>query len=428
MESTVQITGLAHGGAGVGRIDGKVVFVPLTAPGDEVSVEVTADKKSFYEGVLKKVVKPSPSRVEPRCPLFGLCGGCGLQHIDYPVQVEWKKNIFEETLKRIGGVEGVIFDPPAPSPQAFNYRSRARFHVSGDYWGFFESKSHRVVEMDDCPILDPKVNSAYKGIKDALKGKIKHLFAVDIGVGETDGKAVAAFHLTAQESFRWEGLLKETGLLKGLEVWLYPQRNDRNRGALKLSLGESDLAYDIAGLRLKAGISSFSQVNRLQNRNLVDRAVEYAGLKGAEAVLDLFCGAGNLTFPIAKRAASVTGVESVPGAVSSARKNAIENSIKNADFIESEALTWLKQDIKGLEKQRYSVVVLDPPRGGDPGVAGKLARLRPKEIVYVSCSPPTLARDISILASAGYRAVSSGLFDMFPQTFHIESVARLRLE
>ena len=300
MDSKVLITALAHGGSGVGRIDGKVVFVPFTAPGDEAMVEVTAEKKAFSEGVLKEIITPSHMRALPECGLYGVCGGCSLQHIEYSGQVEWKQKIFEETLRRIGGVSDMVFDGPASNTPPMGYRSRARFHVSGGVWGFFEVKSHRVVGLKACPVLDPLLNSAFAATRDCLKSADLSIFAVDIGVSEADQKAVASIHVTSSKGFPWAEALSGVKELKGYQVLVYPVRQDRNRGRLIERHGDTELSYSIGDMRLGAGIDVFSQVNRGGNRVLVEKVLDYASLEGTEAVVDLFSGVGNLSLPLAR--------------------------------------------------------------------------------------------------------------------------------
>lgn len=425
MDSKLTITSLAHGGSGVGRIDGKVVFVPFTVPGDVAMVEITAEKKAFSEGVLKEIITPSQIRTTPACGLYGVCGGCSLQHIDYQGQVEWKHRIFEETLRRIGGISDLEFDAATPSPVSMGYRSRARFHVSGGVWGFFEVKSHKVVGLDACPVLDPLLNTAFGAVRNALKGADLSIFAVDIGVSEADQKAVASIHVTSSKGFPWAEALSGVKELKGYQVLVYPVRQDRNRGRLIERHADTELFYSVEDMRLGAGIDVFSQVNRSGNRLLVEKVLSYASLEGTEAVVDLFSGVGNLSLPLAKRAGSVAGVESAGEAIDAAIKNAHNNNLTNADFTAMDASAWLKQEIKALEKKRPDVVVLDPPRGGDTEVAAMLGKVRPARIIYVSCSPPTLARDLSHLIGTGYAVKRAGFIDMFPQTFHIEGVVAL---
>lgn len=426
MDPVVRIDTLAFGGKGIGRINGKVVFVPYTAPEDEVRVRITEDKKGFSEGVLLDIVTPSPMRKEPECPLYGVCGGCTLQHISYETQVDLKQMVFEDTLKKIGKFDIGTLEAPVASPKPLNYRSRARFHVFEGTWGFFEAKSHKVAAFDTCPILDPLLNDYYRELKDFFsKEKDPGIFAVDVGVSERDKRVVAAFHVKSDTSYSWKRLTRKAGtLLKGFEVWKSaPFRRDRGRRVF--TDGDRDVYYEAGGVNFSAGISVFSQVNREQNRLLIDRVLLYAGLTGKERVLDLFSGVGNITLPVAGWAGESLGVESSAEAVKAAGINASLNSIKNAHFEGEEALGWLRRHTKGLEKRVFDVVVLDPPRGGELGVVKALSGIRPKKIIYVSCSPPTLARDAGLLTGNGYRVNATGLFDMFPQTFHIESVTVL---
>ncbi len=437
MDHTVEITGLAFGGKGVGRIGGKVVFVPYTAPGDMARVSITAEKKSFCEGELARLEVRSPLRVEPRCRHFGDCGGCALQHIEYSAQVEWKQRILVDTLKRIGGVVPQGFDAPAPSPLEYGYRTRASFHVDGRRWGFFETGSHRVVDIEECPVLDERIFPVFRRVKERLLGKADSLFAVDIacgavaasgdadGAGAENSHAAAAFYVGGEENLDWKAALDGVEGLSGFEVWRTPSK--RGKGRMAAAWGNTGVHYTAAGLGFDAGVSVFTQANLRLNPALIERAVEYAAPSGAQEAADLCCGAGNLTLPLARSFGSVTGVEENGVAVDFARKNAELNSVGNASFVRSGAVEWVRERIKNLESKGVDVVILDPPRGGDTEVAKALRALRPQRVVYVSCSPPTLARDISSLAACGYRVLRAGLFDMFPQTYHIESITGLEL-
>jgi len=420
MEAEVEITGLAYGGSGVGRINGKVVFVPYTAPSDKARIEITSEKKGFSQGRLVELLSPSPSRVTPPCRYFGICGGCALQHISYPAQVEWKDRTLRETLKRIGKVEALEWDTPVPSPKEFGYRTRARFHAEGPRLGFYEPDSHRVVDIEECPVLDPALNAALSGIRGALRvsgADPSVLEGFEVGIGGT-GKAVASFDLSRNPPAALLKSFEKTTALKGFEL----------RGPLKKTSGDVTLEYFASGIENRTRVGAFSQVNLPQNENLIKRVLECSGLTGSERVLDLFSGTGNLTLPLARASKETAGVESNGEAVKLAIVNAALNGIKSAQFVEEDAAGWLKRNIKALEKERPDVVVLDPPRGGDTEAAGLLATLKPKKIIYVSCSPPTLARDISVLSGSGYRLFRAGTLDMFPQTYHIECVAGLELE
>ena len=427
MSSVIEITSLAYGGKGLGRIDGKVVFVPFTAPGDVAEIEITADKKGFSEGRVTNLITPSPLRVEPECQFYGRCGGCSLQHMSIDAQLEWKQRILDETLRRIGKLEGVEFDRPIASPSPFNYRSRARFHVDGGRAGFFEAGSHRVVDMDSCPLLDPLVNETFLDFKQSvLSVKVRPvIYSFEAGISEDDGRTVISILAAPSGGFDWVEFLKPVRHLKGFEVWVMKDRT--RKGKFVRAEKDTRLVYTAGGVRFSAGISVFSQVNAAQNRAMVDKVAEFAGLSGKESVLDLYCGVGNLSLPAAKRAARVTGVESSAQAVEEARANARRNAMENAVFHEGDAALWLKQNLKSLERDGFDVLILDPPRGGEPQIAESLSTARPARIVYISCSPPTLGRDIRQLTGLGYNVSRAVLVDMFPQTYHIESILGLEL-
>lgn len=420
---TVEITTLAYGGSGIGRIDGKVVFVPFTAPGDTARVRTTLEKKGFSEAELVELLKPSQLRTSPPCPVFGVCGGCHLQHMDYPAQLEWKQKIFAETLKRIGKIEPA-FDPPVGAPKAYGYRSRARFHIEGKRWGFYELKSHRIVDIVHCPIAEAAINDAFARIKGELSGMMLPVYSMELGVSRPDTVA-AVFHVFEDKGADWAKALEGTGL-KGFEVWLSHDR--KGKGKKIFSHGDPALGFSAGGLRFEAGASVFSQVNRDGNESLVKKALEYASIRGTENILDLFAGVGNFTLPLAMRTTGpVNGIEWSGEAVKQADANARANGAANAHFHRGDALNWLLLNRNRLEKERVDMVVLDPPRGGDPELADALKWLRPGRIIYISCSPPTLARDLSALAGSGYRPMRAGLIDMFPQTYHIEAAVSLEL-
>jgi len=427
LSQVIEITSLVYGGRGLGRLDGKVVFVPYAAPGDTVEVELTSEKSGFSEGVIKKLVKPSPLRVDPVCPLFGKCGGCTLQHMSYSGQLEWKQRILEETLRRIGKLDGVPFEAPLACAKPFNYRARARFHVDGARAGFFEGGSHRVVDMESCPLLEPLVNETFVDFKRhvlSLKARpVIHSF--EVGVSEADGKTVVSVLAAPSGGFDWATVLKPVSLLKGFELWV--QKDRTRKGRFVRAEGGTGLVYEAGGVRFSAPISVFSQVNLGQNGVMVEKAASYAALTGKKRVLDMYCGAGNLSLPMAGRASSVIGVESSSQAVRAERGNAARAFIENAGFHEGDAVEWLKQNLKELERDGVDVLILDPPRGGEPEIEEAVSGLRPGKIVYVSCSPPTLARDIRKLAGLGYEVSNAVLVDMFPQTYHIESILGLEL-
>ncbi len=419
MSRTFEITGLAYGGEGVGRAEGKVVFVPYTAPGDEVEVEITLDKKRFSRGELVSVLTPSSERTEPVCPVFTVCGGCSYQHISYESQVKLKQGIFADTLLRLSKVDSIEFAEPQACATPYGYRSRARLHVASGLWGFFKAGTNEVVDITECPILDPLINETFKGLRSAL-AELRGLYSVEIGLSSRDSATVATLCMEGEEAFDIEGLISGVEALKGLELRV----KGRGGARLKASYGDTRLLYGAGGIRFSSTPGAFTQVNYGQNEKLIAKVIEYAALKAGSSVVDLFSGVGNFTLPLAGAGGRVMGVESVLEAVKAARDNATANSVESVKFVRKEAADWLSggPGAVGVETEGFDVVVLDPPRGGDPEVAKALKRLKPERIVYVSCDPPTLARDINLLAGCGYTSFKAVFIDMFPQTYHIEGV------
>ena len=445
MTKEVEITSLTYGGRGLSRIDNKVVFVPFSVPGDKLSVTITKEKKSFAEAEIKEILEPSTDRVKPKCPVFGLCGGCAWQNISYPKQVEWKERILKETLTRIGGIELPEFDPPIKAKEPYNYRSRARFQIEGDRWGFFAASSHTLVDIEECPLVEPKVNETFCALKRLLKGKEHGLCHIEIALSERDGRTVASLYSVKPFAFGKLDFLSATPLLKGVELLRSKAKGKGKAGrrdgpftSVK-KYGELDIFFTVSGNELKAPSSSFTQVNPAQNNLLVERVCEMGALDKSARVLDLFSGVGNITFALAEEAESVTGVEIDSLAVDYARANAALNGYKDAHFECADVVKWVQnKGPKSLASPIWDVVVLDPPRGGTPGGGTpgggsvktmiELAKLAPRCIIYVSCNPSTLARDISCLRDSGYAITRAAFLDMFPQTFHIESVVMLERE
>ncbi len=428
---TIEITALAYGGAGLGRDSGHVVFVPFTAPGDVVEVEILKEKKRYADGRLAGIIEPSALRVEPPCAVYGTCGGCDLQHIRYDDQVFWKQEIFRETLKRIGGLSLPPLDPPQPCAKQYHYRSKARFQIKGGRWGFFRRHSVDVVDISECPIVDPLINRAFARIRALMADEeVMHplqgaLSSLELGVSTADNRVVASFVLRRPcKGVPWKALLDAVDGLKGLEVSYVP---GRARGRKDYRVGETELCYDTAGVSMSSQVSSFSQINRGQNERLIERVLEYASLKGSETVVELFSGAGNLTLHLGRAAGRVFAVDSDRAAIASAMRSAKSHgeALDGVEFFTMEAGKWLEENFKTLETASIDMVVLDPPRGGDSVAIEWLGRLRPRRIVYVSCAPPTMARDMKILAGAGYEVMRASMIDLFPQTGHIEGVALL---
>jgi len=420
----LEITGLVHGGRGIGRSDGKAVFVPMTAPGDRVVCRVVRSKASYSEAELVDVVDSSEHRRDPPCPYFGSCGGCQWQHLSYPSQSHWKEKIFFDQLLRSKVASEECLAPIVSAPDEWHYRNRVQFkcHMTGKglVIGFYRPGSHSVVEIKRCLLLPPQIQHVLDLLHEELPGAPcpDCIPQVDVACGD-DGALRVLLH----------------GLTKGrrqLHVWLqaFAERHQINaclqsghKDTIELVHGEADLSVfvDQPPIALGYGPGGFAQVNPAQNRNLIAEMLTILDLQGTENVLDLFCGMGNFSLPIARRAGRVTGIEDYAPSVVAAIKNALANNLQNVEFRVADASAAMScGNLDDLD-----LLVLDPPRSGSYRASREILQARPQRVLYISCDPATLARDLKPLVHDGYRVVSSRPFDHFPQTWHIESMTLL---
>jgi len=372
------IDALAAGGEGVGRdAGGRVVFVPLAAPGDRVRVRVVEERARFARAEIEAVVEASPVRVEPRCPVFGRCGGCAWQHVDYAAQGEAKRAILRDALVRIGGFD----DPPVAwvaSSAPYAYRSRARVLAAGGAVGFRARRSHEVCAITSCPLLAAPLD-----------------------------RALGALAASRPADGEWELALGSDGATRTTP--LAEPRGER-------------IAIEAAGERVEISPGGFAQANALLLDGFARAVVEAAG-QGGE-VLELFAGAGFFTLALARRFERATAVESDARAVADLAHNARAAGLRHLRVIEAAAETVLAG--AAGHRLRPEVAVLDPPRGGiGARASGDLAKLPLRRVVHVSCDPATLARDLAVLAGRGFALERVTGFDLFPQTPHVEAVAIL---
>jgi 23S rRNA (uracil1939-C5)-methyltransferase len=388
---------LVYGGEGLGRADGRVVFAPYVLPGERVVVEPVSVKGSLLRARLREVLTAAEGRVEPHCPYFGRCGGCHYQHASYALQLEAKQAILRETLQRLGKFEApeeivVIAGEP------WGYRNRTQFHTAGSAIGYLEAQSHRLCPITHCPIGSPRVNEALAALiammHDARWPHFLRSIEVFTNETETQLNVLEAERPVAKRFFEW---CTETvpGFVTGL------------------------LDYPAAGFTYRVGSGSFFQVNRFLIDELVRTAI---GELSGDSALDLYAGVGLFSLPLTRRFSRVTSVESVTSAVRDLRFNA-EGAAVGLEIVQSDTESFL---------QKLTVtpdfVLADPPRTGlGKTVVGRLAELKPPRITIVACDPATLARDLPGLLAAGYRLERMTMIDLFPQTFHIETVAELTL-
>jgi 23S rRNA (uracil1939-C5)-methyltransferase len=423
------IESLSHDGRGVTHIDGKAVFVPATLPGERVLFRYTRRARRHDEGVLLEVLTPAPQRVEPRCAHFGVCGGCALQHMDPAAQVHLKQTVLAETLTRIGRVEPARWLPPlAGAP--WGYRRKARLGVR---WvakkgrvlvGFRERGSSFIADLSHCDVLRPEVGARLPQLAALIQSLSIRERLPQIEVAQGDGPTVLVFRVldppTAADQDKLLAFAAETGL----RVYLQPGGNET---VAPLPGQAVTLRYGLPEQDIEIGFEpyDFTQVNLELNRLMLGQALDLLDPRADERVLDLFCGLGNFTLPIARRAGSVVGVEGDAGLVARARRNAEHNRIGNVDF-QCADLYGEPTATAPWHRERFDKALLDPPRSGAREVLDALAATGVRRLVYVSCYPATLARDADHLVhELGFRLTAAGAMDMFPHTAHLESMALL---
>jgi 23S rRNA (uracil1939-C5)-methyltransferase len=440
---TVEIDSLDQEGRGVGRRDGKAVFVEGGLPSEFVTYERRRNKPSFEVGRAVRIERESALRVVPRCPHAGLhpgaCGGCSMQHVDVRAQVAIKQRVLEDTLWHIGRLRPQTVLRPIAGP-AWGYRHRARFAVryvarkGGVLVGFHERASSFVADIRQCEVVPRQISDLLLPLRE-LVGCLslrERLPQIELAIGEQGGRThtILVFRVLAEPTATDRSELAEFGRVHGVDVWLQPAgpgsalplKGDAPR-SLELSLPEF-------GVRLPFGPTDFTQVNHGINQALVSRAVRLLAPEPEEAVADFFCGLGNFTLPLATRAARSVGIEGSAVLVERARQAAVANGLEDRTQFETANLfEFTLEDWRRLNATHsLRKVLIDPPREGALAVARALAAAteRPDRVVYVSCNPATLARDCAVLGhEGGWELRAAGVVNMFPHTSHVESIAML---
>ncbi len=421
-----EIQSLDHEGRGVARIGGKAVFVDGALPGEEVRLQRTKRRRRHDVATVVEVLRPSPERVVPRCAHFGVCGGCALQHLSDGAQLAAKGRVVAEELARIGGVAPERWLEPLTGP-VWSYRRRARLgckHVDRKqrvFVGFRERGSPLLADLRHCEVLAAPVGAMIEALSALIASLDLRRRVAQIEVAVGDSTTALVLRILDPPSPADLGRLREFEARHRVALYLQPGGLDT---VAPLSPPATPLRYELDGLA--AGIefmpTDFIQVNGALNRRMVGKALELLEPEPGDRALDLFCGLGNFSLPLAMRVAEVTGVEGDAALIARARANAARNGIGNAQFHAAD----LFLDPAGADWSHgpYERVLLDPPRAGARAVLGAIAACRPRRVVYVSCHAGTLARDAGILVGQhGYRFRAAGIMDMFPHTSHVESIA-----
>ncbi|RLA97519.1 MAG: hypothetical protein DRG37_07965 [Deltaproteobacteria bacterium] len=422
------IESLSYGGRGVGRrSDGKVVFVPGVIPGETVLVSVVKQHPSFINARIVEVLKPSPSRQPPRCMTFDKCGGCDWQHMPYEYQVKWKQDILLGEISKINKLTPEEVQPPVESIETYGYRRTARIqckYINGQpVLGFFMKRSHRIVSFEECPVLAGPLQVAFDGLRCALeRHPLPSLVWFDMQAPKDE--VLISARLKGNISKDLEKSMYEIFMATDVPGMSFTVLGDKRRDYV---FGQRYLGYtvDVNGkaLEMVAGFGSFMQANHYVNTKMIDYVALLAGGAGNK-ILDLYSGGGNFSIPLASLGNKITAIDRNPRLVAQGKRSARLNDIYSAKFICMDSLKAVKQ--MASESITFDTVILDPPREGARDVSGFIPGLNAERIIYVSCNPLTLGRDLSILISRGYRFKSLKLFDMFPHSYHIESIAFLQ--
>lgn len=442
----VDVVDINHDGDGVARTpDGFVLFVGGALPGDVAQVEVTRVRPRHGEARLIRVVQSAVDRVKPECPVAGICGGCAMQHFNYDAQVAWKEGAVRQSLIRIAGLEGILVEPIIPMDRPYAYRNKAQYPVGIKdgrvVIGFYRRRSHDVIPTENCLIQHPIAVEIARAARDIIedlglsvydetthRGFVRHVIA---RVSFSKEQAMAIL-VTRDRSFPqaddWvKELRRRVPALVSIVQNINPERTNVIMGTESNVLwGAEHLVESIGEREYLVSPSSFFQVNSVQTQRLYDVVADEAAVGPGDSVWDVYCGTGSIGIYVASDGVRLRGVERVAAAVEDARRNAQRNGLRDFRFEVGKAEDVLPQWVS--KGERADVVLLDPPRSGcDPRTLDAVASSRPDRIVYVSCNPATLARDVALLVGRGYRVLKVQPVDMFPHTPHVEAVCVLVL-
>ncbi|MFE4713217.1 23S rRNA (uracil(1939)-C(5))-methyltransferase RlmD [Paenibacillus sp. NPDC056722] len=454
-EVMLDIIGMTHEGEGVGRVEGFTLFVQGALPGEKIRAKVLKTKKQYGYAKLLKIEQASGDRIAPPCEIYDMCGGCQLQHMDYAAQLAWKRQLVVDNLERIGKLQvtggrnedahtgGIIVRPTLGMDEPWRYRNKAQVPIGdsegGLVGGFYARGSHRIIDMETCLIQHDENDNVVRQVKEigrrlgitaydeeTGKGLLRH---VVVKVAFVTGEMMVVLVTNGDRIPRKDEWIAEIRRELPAVTSICQNVNTRQTnvifGDVTRTLWGSDVIYDYIGdVKFAISARSFYQVNPAQTEVLYGKTVEYAELTGNETVIDAYCGIGTISLFLAQHAKQVYGVEIVPEAIEDARANARLNDMNNVVFevgaSEDVIPNWKEQGITP------DVIVVDPPRKGcDARLLETILAMKPEKVVYVSCNPSTLARDLRVLEDGGYRTVEVQPVDMFPHTVHVESVALL---
>lgn len=443
MHFEMTIEDIGSKGEGIGKINDFTVFVEGGLPGDKIEVRIVKVKKTYGYGKLIRIIEASPMRITPACPHAKRCGGCQIQHFDYQAQLDFKRKKVADNIERIGKLTGVVVHPTLGMKEPFYYRNKAQFPVKMKdgkvQIGFYAQRSHDIVDIQKCYIQDPVNDEIIKIVRNYIekynvsvydeerhKGLIRHILT---RVGFQTKEVMVCIIINGQDIPHKDKLIAELTKIPNIKSIVLNHNTQKTNvilGDTITTLWGQDYITDYIGdIKFEISPLSFFQVNPMQTKVLYEKALEYAKLSGDEVVWDAYCGIGTISLFLAQKAKKVYGVEIVEAAIEDARRNAKINNIENVEFFvgKAEEVIPALYEEKGI---KADVIVVDPPRKGcDEALLETMAKMQPKRIVYVSCDPGTLARDLKILSEKGYKVEEAQPVDMFAHSVHVETVVLL---
>lgn len=446
-EFVVEIEDLTTEGAGVAKLDGYTLFIKGALVGDKARVSIMKTKKNYGYARLVEILEPSKDRIEPACSMARKCGGCQLQHLRYETQLSYKQNKIATCLERIGGFQQIPMEPIMGMEEPYYYRNKAQFPVGRDkngalVTGFYAGHTHNIVDTSHCMIQAKENDTLLALVREYMEecgvstydenshtGLVRHILT---RVGFATKQIMVCLIINGDKLPRQEVLVEKLSNVPGMTSISINKNKEKTNRILgeqcETLWGKAYIEDYIGDIKYQISPLSFFQVNPMQTTKLYQTALEYADLKGDEIVWDLYCGIGTISLFLAQKAKQVYGVEIVPQAIEDAKKNAVLNHMSNAEFFvgaAEEVLPAKYAESNGT--MAADVIVVDPPRKGcDEALLDTIIKMNPEKVVYVSCDPATLARDLSVLCRNGYQLRRVRGCDMFPQSFHVETVVLLQ--